>query len=89
MSPTRGFQQTLPELFPGSSGEPASRSYAMLQWDAPTFSEFVRRIEHEFGNSIDLSPLPLTSADGDERLSPGSVRSLCELLGVPPEDLGV
>jgi hypothetical protein len=78
-----GFQQTLPDLL---SRHPAA---SFRSWQAPTFAEFLRRIEHEFGDTVDFSSLHLTRADSDEPLTPGSVRSLCETLGVPPEDFGV
>jgi len=84
-----GFQTTLPELLPKQSTGDPPRTRAIESWQPPTFAEFVRQLEHEFGDSIDLSSLPLTSADGDQALTPRSIRSLCELVGVPPEDLGV
>ena len=89
MNRTTGFQNTLPEFFPKRPTRKQSETTTRWNWEPPTFAEFVRQIEHEFGDSVDLSSLPLTRADGDEALTPGSVRSLCEVLGVPPEDFGV
>lgn len=88
MHRSTGFQQTIPRLLPKRPGS-TSLPDALTFWEAPTFAEFMRQIEHEFGDAVDLSSLHLTRADRDEPLTPGSVRSLCELLGVPPEDFGV
>ncbi len=89
MHRSTGFQQTLPELFPKApTGNLAGRG-GFRRWQAPTFAEFLRQIEHEFGDAVDISSLRLTRADRDEALTPASVRSLCELVGVPPEDFGV
>ena len=84
-----GFQHTIPDLFPKRSTGTGPRLTSVAEWEAPTFGEFVRQLEHGFGDSLDLSSLPLTRADDDETLSPHSVKSLCEVLGVPPEDFGV
>lgn len=89
MKQMSGFQTTLPDLLPKQTFDELSRESRSSGWQPPTFAEFIRRIEHEFGDSVDLSSLPLTRADGDQTLTPGSIRSLCEVLGVPPEDLGV
>ena len=89
MNRTNGYQHTLPEFFPKRSTDEQSGTTALWSWEPPTFAEFVRQIEHEFGDSVDLSSLPLTRADSNQALTPGSVRSLCEVLGVPPEDFGV
>lgn len=89
MNRTSGFQTTLPDLLPKQTFDELSLTSSPTDWQPPTFAEFIRRIEHEFGDSVDLSSLPLTRADGDQTLTPGSIRSLCEVLGVPPEDLGV
>lgn len=89
MHRSTGFQHTLPELLPKRRTGKLSQRTDLRNWEPPTFAEFIRQIEHEFGDTVDLSSLHLTRADRDEPLTPGSVRSLCELLGVPPEDFGV
>lgn len=83
------FQQTLPGLFGKRAKNPRSVNRASSNWAAPTFDEFVQQLEHEFGDSVDLTSLHLIRADADEPLTPDSMRSLCALLGVPPEDFGV
>lgn len=83
MRSSRGFQQSLPGLLPGNESEPFRR------WRRPTFAQFVRQVEHEFGDSVDTSSLLLTHTDSDEPLPPSSIRALCEFLGVPAEDFGV
>lgn len=89
MQRSAGFQQTLPELLPKHPTGDGSKRAVFRSWQPPTFAEFLRQIEHEFGDTVDISSLHLTRADRDEPLTPGSVRSLCELVGVPPEDFGV
>lgn len=87
MNRSTGFQNTLPD-FPAKRLEDKLSNWPLGAWKPPTFAEFVRQIEHEFGDTVDLSSLPLGRADRD-RLTPSSVRSLCEQLGLPPEDFGV
>lgn len=89
MHRTTGFQHTIPGLFAEPAPGRSTSTFGIDGWEAPTFGEFVRRLEHEFGQSVDLSTLPLTRADDGDSLSPRSIRALCELLGVPPEDFGV
>lgn len=84
-----GFQETLPNFFPRGNAGATARKAASRTWPAPTFGQFVRRLEHEFGDSVDLSTLHLTRLDQNETLTPESVRTLCEQLGVPPEDFGI
>ena len=83
MRSSRDFQESLPHLFP------EKRSEVLRSWQRPSFAEFVRQVEHEFGDTVDTSSLYLTHADRNEPLTPNSVRALCEQLGVPAEDFGV
>lgn len=89
MNKSTGFQHTIPDLLPKRATRTGARFSRVDAWQAPTFGEFVRQLEHEFGDALDLSPLPLTRADDDEAMTPRSVRAFCEILGVPPEDFGV
>lgn len=89
MHQSTGFQQTLPHFLAEKPAGSAGEKPALRAWARPTFSEFVRQVEREFGDTVDLTSLYLTRGDGDEVLSPRSVRVLCDLLGVPPEDFGV
>lgn len=89
MHRSSAFQHTLPSIVPRTPGRPSLDPFDLGNWTRPTFGEFVRQIEHEFGDSVDLSSLHLIRADRDERLTPNSVRRLCELIGIPPEDFGV
>ncbi|MFQ5526107.1 MAG: hypothetical protein ACE5GX_07560 [Thermoanaerobaculia bacterium] len=83
------FQQTLPNIIPKPACAATLAASALSGWHRPTFGEFVRQIEHEFGDGVNLSSLYMIRADRNERLTPESVRSLCDLLGIPPEDFGV
>lgn len=59
------------------------------RWRCPTFGEFLDRVEHEFGSTVDLNSLLLLGLGRDERLAPTDIEALCGQLGVPPEDFGV
>jgi len=89
MHRSTAFQHTLPNLFPKTVRRRRTDGLALRRWTRPTFGEFLRQVEHEFGDGVDTTGLFLTRADRDEPLTPGSVRELCELLGIPPEDFGV
>jgi hypothetical protein len=89
MRQSTGFQHTLPSVIPRRSRRRSVEDRLLRDWRRPTLAEFARQVEHEFGDSVDLSSLALAKMDGDETLSPGTVRTLCDLLGVPPEDFGV
>ncbi len=88
MRQSTGFQHTLPSVIPRRPRR-SFEDKLLRDWRRPTLAEFARQVEHTFGDAVDLSSLSLTRMDGDEALSPSTVRALCDLLGVPPEDFGV
>lgn len=59
------------------------------RWNSPTFGEFLERVEHEFGATVDLAGVMLLGLGRDEHLDPGDIEALCGQLGVPAEDFGV
>ncbi len=58
-------------------------------WNRPTFGEFLERVQHEFGATVDVAGLLLLGFGRDEPLEPGDIKALCGQLGVPAEDFGV
>ena len=64
-------------------------SFWEQSWTGPTVGEFSRRIEHEFGMTLDLVGPFLAGMSRSERLGASDVRVVCEQLGLPPEDFGV
>lgn len=89
MRRSTGFQEMLPGLFSRRPSRELSEGFDPRRWQSPTLGEFIRQVEHGFGDAVDLSSLYLNRADRDQQLTPISVRAYCELLGVPPEDFGV
>ncbi|MDH3254054.1 MAG: hypothetical protein OEM62_03605 [Acidobacteriota bacterium] len=82
-------QRSLFERFQPRSSDGPHRAIPLIGWNGPTLTEFVRQIEHEFGRGVDVSALRLAGLTRNEHLDPDAIRSLCDLLGLPPEDFGV
>ena len=83
-------------LFRPPTAKPASRraarrprrvSIASRRWQGPTLSEFVSRVESEFGDRRSASDC--LGLDAWDRLDADSLRTLCDQWGLPVEDFGL
>jgi hypothetical protein len=66
---------------------PRLASIGSRRWQGPTLSEFVSRVQSEFG---DLRPASdCLGLDASDRLDADSLRTLCDQWGLPAEDFGL
>ena len=80
------MQQILPDRSPCEELYDRPPTY---RWQCPTLAEFMRQVEHRFGDSFSPSGLYSAGIGSQELLPPSTLRAFCEQLGVPPEDFGV
>ena len=82
-------KQTLPLTPTQSPCAGSLEATGSYRWKSPTLAEFIRQVEHQFGDTFGPTGLYWTGLAPDELLPPNTVRAFCEQFGVPPEDFGV
>jgi hypothetical protein len=58
-------------------------------WEGPTLPELADRVAHQFGELPALAGVHALGFANDEPLTPGDVREVCDLLGLPAADFGL